>query len=545
MDAAVMGIDFGSTCARAVVFRALDGTELGHASAPYPTGVVPVPGDPDAVRHDPHDYLQVLQEVMAGAVRDAGIDPSRIRAIGLDCTGSSMVPLKEDGSLLCDDPRFSEDPDAMLWLWKDHSAASEAEEITDLCKAMARPYLDAVGGRCAVELPWPRLVHAARKARKVFAAAFTWAEVDDWLPFVLCGGGRAEDLKRNRTSLVTKWLYDDRWGGCPDAAFLARLDPALCRIGDTVRSGVVRGVEKPCGTLCAAWARKTGLREGTPVAMGLFDGHAGGLGAGIRPGVFVTTVGTSASDLIITPMDRPMPEIPGMFCMAPDGIIPGWYLVESGQSAVGDILGWYVRTIAPQGMDFADLDRKAAALRPGAGGLLALDWWNGNRSVFLDASLSGLVVGLTLQTKPEAVWRALVEGTAFGSRMIQERIEAYGYPLESVIACGGIPRKNPLLMQIYADVFGKRVAISRATEPCALGMAVAASVAGGVWGSFREALSHMTGVLDASYAPDPAARGIYDRIYALYRDLSYAFAEGRPADLHGVMAGLRKIAAEA
>lgn len=544
---AVIGIDFGTASGRAVVFDALTGRELGQAVCPYPSGVegvLPFPEEPQAVRHDPRDYLFALERAVTGALdaAEAGnpsFRRSEVRAIGVDSTGSSMIPLKADGSLLADDPAFDGNPNAMLWLWKDHSAAGEAEEMTRRCAEEGNRFLRTTGGRCPVEMPWPRLLRLARRDRRTFDAAYTWVELDDWIPFVLSGGGRAASIARNKGGLACKWMYREDLGGFPSDAFFASLDQALVRIAHTFDPSRMLRVDETAGCLCAEWAKRTGLASGIPIAPGMFDGHAGGLGAGIRPGVLVETIGTSAVDLVLVPGSDPVPEIPGMFGVARDAIMPGAYLVEAGRSAVGDLLGWYVHDIAPKGLSFAELGEQAARLKPGQSGLLALDWMNGNRSVFNDASLSGLVLGLTLRTKPEEIYRALVESTAFGARMILEQLESNGHPVSSVIACGGIPRKNQLLVDIYANVLDREVSISRSTQTCALGAAVAASVVGGIWPSFPEAVSHMTGVLEESCRPRQADVDTYNRLFSRYRDLSLVFAEGKPANLGGLMAELR------
>ena len=546
---AVIGIDFGTASGRAVVFDALTGRELGQEVCPYPSGVegvLPFPQEPQAVRHDPRDYLCSLEHAIVGALQAAeagnpSFRRSDVRAIGVDSTGSSMIPLKADGSLLADDPAFDGNPNAMLWLWKDHSAASEAEEISRRCAEEGNRFLGTTGGRCPVEMPWPRLLRLARQDRRTFDAAYTWVELDDWIPFVLSGGGRAETIVRNKGGLACKWMYREDLGGFPSDAFFASLDQALVRIAHTFDPSRFFRVDETAGYLCAEWARKTGLAAGIPIATGMFDGHAGGLGAGIRPGVLVETIGTSAVDLVLVPASEPVPEIPGMFGVARDAIMPDTYLVEAGRSAVGDLLGWYVHDIAPKGLSFAELGELASNLKPGQSGLLALDWMHGNRSVFNDASLSGLILGLTLRTKPEEIYRALVESTAFGARMILEQLESNGHPVSSVIACGGIPRKNRLLVDIYANVLDREIGISRSTQTCALGAAVAASVIGGVWPSFPAAVSHMTGVLEETFQPRQGDVETYDWLFSRYRDLSYAFAKGKQVNLGGLMAALRKL----
>jgi L-ribulokinase len=297
------------------------------------------------------------------------------------------------------------------------------------------------------------------------------------------------------------------------------------------------------GQLTAEWANRLGLEPGIPVSIGAFDAHLGAIGAGIREGTQVKIIGTSTCDLMIAPMSRDVEEIPGLCGVVPESVMPGHFGLEAGQSAVGDIFAWLVDAVRPSGLSHEELSARASLLRPGESGLLALDWWNGNRTVLVDQRLTGLIVGLTLQSTPAEIYRALIEATAFGARVIQDRFEAYGLPVQRIVNCGGIAEKNPLVMQIYADVLGRPIEISRSAQTCALGAAIAGAVAAGSRAGghddFGPAVSAMTAVRDEVFTPIPENRVVYDRLYAHYRALHDAFGvRGATADLFPTMKAL-------
>ena len=282
------------------------------------------------------------------------------------------------------------------------------------------------------------------------------------------------------------------------------------------------------------------------MAVGAFDAHLGAVGAGIEPGVLVKIIGTSTCDIMIAPGDQPLADIPGLCGIVRDSVLPGYYGLEAGQSAVGDIFNWFVQVVRPEGQDHASLTEAAARLHPGESGLLALDWHNGNRTVLVDQRLTGLIVGLTLRSTPAEIYRALMEATAFGARVIMERFEEYGVPVRRVLACGGIPPKNPLLMQIYADVMGRRIELARSDLTCALGAAISGAVVAGKqnggYDRFDEAIRAMTGVRPEAYEPDPERRRVYDELFALYKNLHDAFGvSGVEMDLYPVMKRLLQI----
>ncbi|MGH7967705.1 MAG: FGGY-family carbohydrate kinase, partial [Limisphaerales bacterium] len=337
-------------------------------------------------------------------------------------------------------------------------------------------------------------------------------------------------------------MYSDDWGGYPDAEFLSKLEPKLGELRSRLRPKA-QSVDRSVGGLTASWAKRTGLKEGIPVAVGAFDAHLGGVGSGIAPGTLVKIIGTSTCDMMVAPLSENLPDIPGLCGIVPGSILPGYYGLEAGQSAVGDIFNWFVNYLQPLGKKAGSheaLSTAAARIAPGESGLLALDWNNGNRTILVDQRLSGLLIGQTLYTTPAEIYRALIEATAFGALTIINRFEEYGVKVQQIINCGGISEKNPLVMQIYADVTGRPIKISRSAQTCALGAAIAGAVVAGSqaggYANFAEAQEAMTGVKSREFQPNPKAHEVYRRIYSLYRQVHDAFGTRQPAaSLYGVM----------
>ena len=547
-----LGLDFGTNSVRALVVDVRTGAEVGTHVFAYPSGehgILLDPKDPDLARQNPQDYLDGLTASVRGALADAagqaGFAPDRVVGIGIDTTGSTPLPVDADGRPLAFDARFHDRLAAQVWLWKDHTAHAEAAEITTLAREMRPEYLAKCGGTYSSEWFWSKILHCLRTAPDVFAAAHTWVEHADWMPAVLTGRDHPDHFPRSICAAGHKALFHPAWGGYPDEAFLAELDPRLIRLRRTLPDEA-SNISEAVGDLTAAWAERLGLRAGIPVAVGAFDAHLGGVGSGITPGTLVKIIGTSTCDLMVAPLDDDLPDIPGLCGIVPESILPGQYGLEAGQSAVGDIFNWFVERIRPDGRDHDALTAEAERLRPGESGLLALDWHNGNRTVLVDQRLTGLVLGLTLHTTPAELYRAFIEATAFGARVIMERYEEYGLAVERIVNCGGISAKNALVMQVYADVMGRPLRISRSAQTCALGAAmsgaVVAGAAAGGHDSFADAARAMTGVQDATFDPIPEHRAVYDRLYALYRRLHDAFGvSGASDDLFDVMKTLLEI----
>jgi L-ribulokinase len=433
----------------------------------------------------------------------------------------------------------------MAWLWKDHTGVAEAEEITALAERLRPHYLAKCGGTYSSEWFFSKVLHCIRTSPKVFDAAYTWVEIADWIPAALTDTLDPDALTVGVCAAGHKAMYNDAWGGYPDKRFLGRLHPKLAQLRDRLQDRAYN-IEKAVGGLSKQWAKRTGLPEAIPVAVGAFDAHLGAVGAGIKPGTLVKIIGTSTCDMMVAPLGRDLPDIPGLCGIVPESILPRYYGLEAGQSAVGDIFNWFVNYVEPGGEQMGSheaLTREAAKLKPGESGLLALDWNNGNRTILVDTRLTGLLLGQTLYTRPGEMYRALIEATAFGALTIINRFEEYGVKARQVINCGGIAEKNPLVMQIYADVTGRPMKISRSAQTPALGAAMAGAVvagrkAGGYPG-FSAAQKAMSGLKAKVYTPDRKANAVYAELYALYSQLHDAFGtEEWEGKLYNVMKDL-------
>ena len=555
MSKFTIGIDYGTNSVRALIVDAATGEELGTSVWGYEhgeDGIILDVADPDLARQHPRDYVKGLEESVRGALSDAaartGFSPEDVIGIGVDTTGSTPLPLDADGEPLSDLSTFADNPNAMAWLWKDHTGHAEAALITAKASELRPHYLAKCGGTFSSEWFWSKVLHCHQVAPEVFDAAYTWVEIADWIPALLTGRTRPGEIRRCICAAGHKAMFSPAWGGYPDSEFLGAVSPALMRVRETLPD-VACDIADSVGTLSVEWSDRLGLPQGVPVAAGAFDAHLGAVGSGIEPGVLVKIIGTSTCDMAVAPLDRELPDIPGLCGIVPESILPGCYGLEAGQSAVGDIFNWYVNRIQP-GPDGAGsheaLTREAEQLQPGESGLLSLDWHNGNRTILIDQRLTGLTLGLTLHTRPAEVYRALIEATAFGARAIMERFEEYGIKIERVVNCGGISVKNPMVMQIYADVMNRPLEISRSSQTCALGAAMAgAVVAGGDAGGhdgFAAAAAAMTGVMDKQFAPISANVDIYDRLYRLYRQLHDIFGTKDYAEnQYGLMKELLEI----
>jgi len=547
-SACTIGLDYGTNSVRAVVVRCADGCALGTAVFAYPSGddgVLLDPRDPHLARQNPADYLDGLgtsvRDALAAAEREGDFSPDRVIGIGVDTTGSTPLPVDAANVPLGMDARWRGTLAAHAWLWKDHTAAVEAERITAAARDTAPEYLAPIGGTYSSEWFWSKIWHCKRVAPDVFAAAASWVELADFMPAVLAGVTRPAGMVRGVCAAGHKAMYAESWGGLPSRGFLASLDPALADLRDRLYDKA-HPADRPVGFLTPAWAETLGLRAGIPIAMGGFDAHYGAVGAGITPGTLVKIIGTSTCDIAIAAEGSRLADIPGICGIVPGSVLPGYYGIEAGQSAVGDILRWWAEVVC-EGSDalHAEMSAAAARLRPGASGLLALDWNNGNRTILVDPRLTGLLLGQTLHTTRAEIYRALIEATAFGARTIVERLREYHVPVERVVCCGGIAEKNDLFMQIYADVIGMPMHTAGSPQTPALGAAIAAAVvAGGPAGgydSFQEAQDRMTSRGARAFTPDTHARAVYDHLYGMYRELHDTFGgvAGNTADLPSIM----------
>lgn len=548
-----LGIDYGTNSVRVLVVRCADGQEVGTSVFDYPSGAqgILLHGDDDNVaRQYPGDYIAGLRASVCEAIaqsksNDAQFLPQKIIGIGVDSTGSSPIPVDANNDAIAMSDRFKDQLAAQCWLWKDHTAHVEAARITELAGQHRPQYLAKCGGTYSSEWWWSKIWHCLNSAPHVFDAAFSWVELADWIPSVLAGVDDPVKVKRGICAAGHKAMYAADWSGLPDKEFLSLLDPKIADLRDRLYEHAY-DASATAGKLCEHWADALGLTRGIPIAIGKFDVHYGAIGSGVEDGVLVKVIGTSTCDCTVVSAEA-VEDIPGICGIVKGSILPGYYGIEAGQSAVGDIFKWWVEVVC--GGDegrHGELVAQVEQQSPGAHGLLALDWNNGNRTILVDQRLTGLLLGQTLQTTQAEIYRALIEATAFGARMIIERISEFGVAIDRIVCCGGIAEKNPFLMQTYADITGAKMQVSASAQACALGSAISAAVAAGSsvggYDDFKTAQANMTSVKQLSFTPDPARHATYNELFELYRQIHDAFGGiNRAADLRGTMKKLLKI----
>ncbi len=530
-----LGIDYGTNSCRSLLIDLDNGAEVGSTVFNYPSGEMGIlldPKDPHVARQNPQDYLDGLEAVVRGALQQAqanvpGFDAAEVIGIGIDTTGSTPIPVNKDGTPLGLLPEFKNNLNAMVWLWKDHTGYAEAAEITQLAHEMRPNIIAKCGGIYSSEWWWSKILRLRRVDAQVFEAAFSFVEHCDWIPAVLTGNTDPLTLKRGVCSAGHKAMFSTEWGGLPDKEFLARLDPALADLRDRLYSAA-HTADVKAGSLCAEWSQRLGLKVGIAISVGAFDAHMGAVGAGIKEGTLVKILGTSTCDLMIAPTSKPLADIPGVCGIVNGSVLPGYYGIEAGQSAVGDIFLWFVNHLVPDtygatvGEKFVNMEKAMLGKKPGSTGLLALDWNNGNRTVLVDVRLTGLLLGQTLHTEAHEIYRAYIEATAFGALTIIKRVEEYGVKIEEVINTGGLSIKNATLMQCYADIIGKPMKVSQSEQTCALGAAIFGAAAAGA-GDIHTLQSQVTATRDKVYYPIPENQATYAELYTLYRTLHDAF----------------------
>lgn len=539
-----IGLDFGTNSVRALLVDCADGREVATSVFNYPSGnagVLEDSRDPNIARQHPGDYFAGITFTVRDVLDQArsseqGFDASQVVGIGSDTTGSSPMPLMEDGTPL---GLKNSDPAAQCWLWKDHTSYEEAAEIT--AKGSTYAYLAKCGGTYSSEWFWSKILHCARTAPDVFAQAHSWAELQDVVPAHLTGNFNPKTMARGVCAAGHKGMYSSQWGGLPSKEFLQSLDPRLADLRDRLYESTYTA-DQSAGRLSQERAEELGLPETVQVAVGAMDAHLGAVGSGVKPGTLVKIMGTSTCDIMVG--DASVPDIPGVCGIVDGSVLSGMLGIEAGQSAVGDLFNWAAR-LAP-GQSHDDLTQEASKLKPGGSGLLALDWNNGNRTILVDQRLSGLLIGQSLQTTAAEIYRTMIEATAFGALTIIRRIEEYGVKIEEIVCCGGIAEKSALAMQIYADVCNRPIKISRSAQTCALGSAIMGAVVGGAHPDVATAVAAMTGCKDTIYTPIPENVETYARLYKLYMDLHDSFGKvDRQPDLHGLMKELLEIREEA
>ena len=527
-------MDFGTNSVRAVVVDVTNGDEVGTAVSLYPSGDQGVLLDRDnhhLARQNPTDYINGLEVSIIDALKDAAdrtnMTPSQVIGIGVDTTGSTPIPVDGKNRPLALDRKWEKNLAAHAWLWKDHTSAIEAQKITEMANGKRPQYLKKYGGTYSSEWFWSKIWHCLRTAPDVFDAAQSWVELSDFIPALLSGIDDPMKIRRGICAAGHKAIYNEEWGGLPDREFLALLDPKLADLRDRLYERAHAG-DTPAGFLSGDWADRLGLNKGISIAMGAFDAHLGAVGAGVGEGVLVKIIGTSTCDITVYPKSKGLTDIPGICGIADDSVLPGFYGIEAGQSAVGDIFKWFVERLLTGGDElYQSLEEEASVLKPGESGLLALDWNNGNRTILVDPLLTGLLIGQTLYTTPAEIYRALIEATAFGARTIIERLEESGVEISRIVCIGGIPEKSPLLMQIYADVTGRVIEMAKSSETCALGSAVSAAVVAGKkaggYDDYEEAQRNMTSIKEKEYRPDSENGAVYDELFNLYMELHDGF----------------------
>ncbi|SFB08059.1 L-ribulokinase [Cohnella sp. OV330] len=546
-----LGIDYGTASGRALLVDIGSGEELATHVTEYPHGVIDqtLPGsglrlEPDWALQHPDDYIEVLRRSVPAVLRAAGADPGSVIGVGIDFTACTMLPLDADGTPLCLRPEWRDRPHSWTKLWKHHAAQDEANRINEAAARRGEAFLARYGGKTSSEWMLAKAWQILNEAPDVYEAADLFMEAADWVVMRMTGS-----LVRNSCTAGYKALWH-KGDGYPPADFLAALDPRLSDFYETKLRGPIAPLGARAGGLSGEMAELTGLRPGTAVAVGNIDAHAMVPAVGVvSPGKLVLAMGTSTCHLLLSEREAPAEGICGV---VEDGIVPGYYGYEAGQSAVGDIFAWYVDEAVPgyaqleaaeAGVSVHELlETKAAAYEPGETGLLALDWWNGSRSVLMNADLSGLIVGLTLQTKPEEIYRALLEATAFGTRCIIEALAAGGVAIDELYACGGLPRRNRLLMQIYADATGREIRIADSAETAALGAAMFGAVAAGAerggYATIADASRRMARVREETFKPDRGRALVYDRLYDEYIRLHDWF--GREEDMMKRLKALKR-----
>ncbi|CAM4366525.1 ribulokinase [Paenibacillus alkaliterrae] len=534
-----IGVDYGTQSGRAVLIDLSDGAEVAEHVTAYTHRVIdeklPVSGiklELDWALQHPLDYIEVLEKSVPAVMQESGIDPADVIGLGIDFTACTMLPIDEAGQPLCVQDAYKDNPHSWVKLWKHHAAQDEANLINELAAQRGEKWVPRYGGKISSEWMMAKAWQILNEAPEIYETADKFVEATDWVIGQLTG-----NIVRNSCTAGYKGMWHKQ-EGYPSKAFFKALDPRLENLTETKLRGEVVPLGSKAGELQADMAARIGLAAGTAIAVGNVDAHAAVPGVGVvTPGKLVMAMGTSICHMLLGTEEK---EVEGMCGVVEDGIIPGYFGYEAGQSAVGDIFEWFVEESVPAYvLEEAEaagenvhvyLTRKANELKAGESGLLALDWWNGNRSVLVDTDLTGTILGLTLLTKPWEVYRALLEATAFGTRKIVDAFHSNGVEVNELYACGGLPQKNALLMQIYADVTNREIKIAASKQTPALGAAmfgaVAAGAAKGGFDNIVDAARKMARVREETFKPIPENVAVYEKLYAEYNLLHDYYGRG-------------------
>jgi L-ribulokinase len=553
-EAFVLGLDYGTDSCRAVVIDAGDGGEAGVGVAYYPRwkeGRYCDAGN-NRFRQHPQDYIDTLEGSVREALGMAGADIARrVKGIAIDTTGSTPCAVDKQGTPLVFKPNFAENPAAMFILWKDHTAVAEAEQINRVAKGWGgTDFTQYEGGIYSSEWFWAKILRVFTEDPRVADEAASFLEHCDWMAALLTGAGDLPSIKRSRCAMGHKAMWHAAYGGYPSAAFFSLLDLRLVKIRESLGRETYTS-DQPAGLLSGEWAGRLGLPPGIPVAAGAYDAHMGAVGGGVKPGRLVKVMGTSTCDVIVGPRpsgDEPEHLVRGICGQVDGSVIPGMLGYEAGQSAFGDVYAWFkklllwpLETLLPgvEGLDgeererisgkiagklIPELEQAAARIEPGSSGITALDWLNGRRTPDANQLLKGALAGLTLGSDAPRVYRALAEATAFGARAIVERFREEGVAIVEINGIGGVARKSPFMMQLIADVLNMPINIPSGDQPVALGAAMFASVAAGLYPDIPSAQEAIGSPVEKIYTPNPASFPVYDALYRRYKALG-AFAE--------------------
>ena len=554
----VIGVDYGTDSVRSIVVEVFSGREVASSVFYYPRWKRQLycEATENLFRQHPLDYLEGLEETIRRCLVQAGPEvAAAVKAISIDTTGSTPVAVDESGTPLALLPPFSENPNAMFVLWKDHTSVGEAAEINRHAQAFHTNYLQYVGGIYSSEWFWAKLLHVLREDEAVRGSIYSWVEHCDWIPFVLTGGKRAADIRRSICAAGHKALWSEAWGGLPPNDFFSSLDPLLDGFTDRLFDKVYTAAE-PAGTLSKEWAQKLGLPQDVVIGVGAFDAHMGAVGGQIEPYYLSKVMGTSTCDMLVAPPQEVQDTLVNGICGQVSGsVIPGMIGMEAGQSAFGDAYAWWkgvlawplqnlltkstlldadtIQKVVQETTDqiIPELSRQADQLPVEEGGEYALDWINGRRTPDANQLLEGAFAGLSMGSDAPRLFRALVEATCFGAKAIVERFVEQGIPVKGLIGLGGVAKKSPFIMQMMADVMAMPIRIHRSEQTCALGAAMFAATAAGIFPRVEDAMQAMGQGFEAEYHPDPERVAIYRKRYEQYKTFG-AFIESETARQH-------------
>lgn len=548
-----IGIDFGTLSARALLVEAETGREVATSVYEYSNGVIDeqLPSSreklpPDWALQDPRDYINALETTIPVVLKDSGVSPEDVIGLGIDFTACTMLPIDANGDPLCFDPKWAKHPHAWVKLWKHHAAQPEANKINETANKLGYDFLKRYGGKTSSEWFFSKALQILVEAPDVYAASDKLIEATDWVNLQLTGVET-----RNACTAGYKAMWE-KAGGFPSNEFFKALAPGFENVVDEKMSRNIMSMGGKAGELTESMAKRMGLVPGTAVAVANVDAHVAVPAATVtKEGIMVAIMGTSTCHMVL---GREPKTVEGMCGYVEDGILPGFFGFEAGQSCVGDHFAWFTENCIPASYEkeakkrgisiHTLLTEKATQLKPGQSGLLALDWWNGNRSVLVDVDLTGMVLGMTLNTKPEEIYRALIEATAYGANIIIDAFDSNGVAVNEIVACGGLAEKNAMLMQIYADVTNREWKVAASAQTCALGSAmwgaVAAGKAHGGYDDITDAAANMAHVKDKTFKPNPEAHKVYTKLFVEYKKLHDYFGRGD----NNVMKTLKRIKEE-